>query len=166
MNKKEIVSVYSNLTDTTKFCTGIVLGISEEHLLIAHVTPKGMYDGIMLKKLENIYRVDFGGRYEEKIRRLLNNESFKNYTILNNNLMEYVLTYSKNNKLIITVEINDSNYDDVQGIVEEVADDTVLIKCVTEYGEIEGSTIICIKDITHLVCDSEDEQILKTLAKI
>lgn len=53
--------------------------ISESHFLLAHISPQGIYDGFIVKSLENVFEIKYDGKYEKKISNLyqLQNQSHK-----------------------------------------------------------------------------------------
>jgi hypothetical protein len=62
----KIVCLYSN-PYSNKFIAGFVEAISENHVVLRHLTTHGSYDGWRLVSLEDCCRIDFGGRYEETL---------------------------------------------------------------------------------------------------
>ena len=68
-------------------------------------------------------------------------------------------------KKIVTIEVLESKNDDVVGYIHEIGDDFVTIKSIDTYGSYDGDTVIKLEDITHLICDSEQEATLDKLVR-
>ena len=78
---KKIASFFCNQNDTNLHLTGYVEKFNESELLIAHVSAHGYYDGYILKHLEDIYRIDYDGEYENKIEKLYKVKNQKHSSI-------------------------------------------------------------------------------------
>lgn len=165
-NKANIIGIYSDNTSTDKFSAGYVIAVSSDDVVIAHITPNGMYDGFMLKKIEDIYRIDVDGKYETVLQKLYTEQSqfHKEFNAEYNNLTKSFLYFAAINKYVVTIELFDSGLEDVQGFIDNINEETVNIRKLNSYGEYEGNSIIFINDITFITCDSDNEHTLKILA--
>lgn len=59
LKEQKIASLYFDKEDNCAHLTGFVHGYNEEELLVAHITPRGEYDGYVLNKISNLYRIDY-----------------------------------------------------------------------------------------------------------
>ena len=75
------------------------------------------------------------------------------------------MSYAQENTLLISAELLDSGYDDVQGLVLGIEDDTLTVKEFDEFGDEDSTCIVDIKNITLMECDSDDEAALRLLVK-
>lgn len=77
-NEKEILSLYTNKEDTERFSVGYILGLCEKYCIIALISPSGLYDGYRVIDINEIYKIEYGGDYEKKLKKL--------YDIKNNHI--------------------------------------------------------------------------------
>lgn len=157
--KNEAVSIYSNFENTLAHLTGYVLKATEDYVLIAHITEHGFYDGYILKRSEDIYRVDHGGLYEWKITALyhLRNQKHDLFTQseLKNPLNIRFLQCAKENNKIISVEYGDTV---ISGFVSDYDENKLFVSIVDEYGNKNGNTIIYLDTIQTIALDTDTEQ--------
>ena len=165
--KNQPISIYTDKDNTEKFAFGFVQGISDDCLLIASITKYGLYDGYVIKKLEDIYRLEVDDKYGKKLRKLylLHKQKHSKIDLASKNIVCDLLQHAYKNRLIVTLELHDSNYDDLQGFVMEIPSDLIVIKQLDSYGNNDGTSMISLEDITHIACDSENEMTLKLLAE-
>ena len=158
--KHETVSIYSNFENTLLHLTGYVLKVTEDYVLIAHITEHGFYDGYILKRLEDIYRVDQGGLYECKITTLyhLRNQKHDLFTLLESTtplkLNIQFLQCAKENNKIISVEYGDTV---ISGFVD-YNENKLFVSIVDEYGNKNGNAIIYLDTIQTIALDTDTEQ--------
>lgn len=135
-----------------------------QEVLIHHISPFGLYDGYVVKKIDSVYRIVKDGQYEKKISKLysLRNQNHGIISIVNNRIMYSLLEHAFLEKLVITVQLFDSGFSDIQGIVLENGN-TILIDQYDEYGQKNGNTAINLNDISELRCDTDEEATLKLL---
>ena len=159
--KHETVSIYSNLENTFAHLTGYVLKVTEDYVLIAHITEHGFYDGYILKRLEDIYRVDHGGLYEWKISTLyhLRNQKHDLFTQSESTtplkLNIQFLQCAKENNKIISVEYGDTV---ISGFVSDYNENKLFMSIVDEYGNKNGNAIIYLDTIQTIALDTDTEQ--------
>lgn len=163
--EKKIVSFFTNEEETGKFSTGFIGGIFQKEIIINHITPCGHYDGYFVKRIDNILKVEFETLYTnkiEKLYRLRNSTHDKTEKVTDNGFLDIII-FSKENNKIISVELLESGVNNAVGYVESFSNEFVSIKQVNEYGDYDGLCLIKLDDITHLVCDSEEENSLDLL---
>ncbi len=162
--KHTAVSVYSDREEADRFSVGYVLGVSDEELLLALISPAGRYDGYSLLKLNQIYRVNECGLYEQKIVGLYEKEQIKHalFPIDESNLMGSILAFSKQKGYIVRLELLDGE-DSVQGFYDDKSGNVISVYSVTDFGERDGKAHLYTDDISWIVCDGEEEQTVKRL---
>ena len=162
--EKKVVSIYTNLDDTNSHLTGYVVGFNNHEVLIAHISAHGLYDGFILKCIDDIYRIDYSSEYEQKIENLYKHkkQTHPNMELLNlkRDLFCALLDYAQDNELVITFEFED-NY--LSGFVEYYTDKTVNLKVISDYGYDNGISIIDIDKVLTVSVDTDDEQDIKML---
>lgn len=161
---KELVCVYSDTTDPESFSAGYITGVTDENMIIFHLTPKGKYDGYILLSIDNIFLMEYNTKYSKKLQKISD-------SLLNNDIVYFesddlklsLLEYARENNFIIEVQLINSGINDVIGKVAIVEDGLVKIDRYNEYGESDGQAVFNISNITRLVCDSEEDQILNEI---
>ncbi len=166
-NTKNIVSIFDDYENTDKFSAGFIVDISDDHILLEHVSPYGLYDGFMVKEIKNVYRITYCGKYERKLDYLykVQKQSHSKIKSLSDSVLMNLLLHAQNNKLVTTVELFDSELEDIQGYVSNISEELIVFDTVDDYGKIDGKSIIKINDITYLTCDSDKEMSIKLLSK-
>lgn len=100
-------SVYYDTENRGKHFTGYIVGHDNEHLLIAHISAHGLYDGFILKRIEDIYRIDYDGSYEKKIDTLyrVKQQSHPDAAEItkSDSILKNALCYARDHKLIVSV---------------------------------------------------------------
>ncbi len=166
LKSKEMLQIYTNFGDTQKFSVGFVYALTSTEILIAHVTPYGKYDGYIVKQLKDIYRIETQSKYINKLKKLYSHEK-KEHTVIeqtHNSLVSDLLSFAYHNQKIVSLELLESDNDDIIGFVDSLQSGLARISTIDEYGKSDGVSFIKTDDITHAVCDSENEIALKTLA--
>lgn len=168
VNKQEIISIYTDEEKTNKFIAGYLLAVDEQYFLLASITPQGLYDGYILKTLDSILCIHSNGKYEKKLSYLLSDKYKPHNTqywasIESNNILEEFLEFIKENNFVCSIEICNSGYNDIIGFIDSFNDVTCSVNTITEYGEDDGKSMIQIRDITLIGCDSDEEQTIKYL---
>lgn len=161
MKENRVASFYFNKEDHCKHNTGFVIACNEDEFLVAHINARGEYDGFIRNRLEDVYRIEYGGDYEHKISQLyqLKNQSHPVMEIDPENLLFSLLEHAKQNQLLVTFEMEDES---VVGYVASY-DDYISLDEVDFYGRSQGKSIIDINELTVLACDGDDEQDLKLI---
>lgn len=161
LENKKVTSFYFDKEDNSRHLTGYVHCYNEYELLIAHITPRGEYDGYIWNKMEDLYRVDYDGEYEKKIERLYEIKK-QHHPAVNgdeDDIMESLLKFACENNYLVSVWLQD---DEVTGFVEEY-DDVICLKVINDNGIENGTAVIDVNEVVRVVCDTDDEQDLKIL---
>lgn len=164
-----LVSIYTDRDDMDRFSCGYIEDIDDEFVYINHVTSSGENDGIVVRKNAEILKIEYEGEYERRIERLykLKEQEHKKYLNSNSNCkIRSLLSYAKDNGLIITVAIGDSDeYTETTGLIEKLQEGKIFISQISFYGESVGMSIIKEEDIYKINCDTQDEEDILLLLK-
>lgn len=154
------VAVYGNLSDTSKFMFGQLLCVNEDRFAMLLISPNGNYDGIVVDDIDDIFRIDSHGHYHEKMAKLsgLCIESLKIPCIDPSCIDLSILSFAKETRSLVSIELRDSGIVDVVGFIENVADEVCQIHVVDEYGYDDGCTFVDMSSISQIALGSEDEQ--------
>ena len=165
-NEGKIASIYWN-DDLDHFSSGFVCAVEDDLVLLAHVAPLGEYDGFRVCTLKGVYKVKWGGRYENKVQTLYKLKHQRHPDVsITGSLMADLLLYAKEKSLFISAELLNSTYDDIKGQVLDMDGDTLKIHLFDEYGHDDGTCVAQLEDITVLVCDSDEEAAQKLLVNV
>lgn len=162
---KKLVSVFSDPHNTDKFAAGFALQLSNSHLLLGDIDPYGRYDGFSVWALDSIYMLEVDTLYHQKLSLLYQLQSSERHEVVfdSDDLLAELLNMARNQKHIVTIELCDSDLDDVQGFVASVREDVVSIHMVTRFGAPNGTCYLKKSDITHIRCHSSEEAAMKLL---
>lgn len=137
---------------------GVVLGVDDEAVLIAHITSCGLYDGYVIRPLVGLESITYGGEYENKIELLYTLRQQRHETIcLNNNIYDDVLCYAHERELIVTAE---SNGEAITGFLEFWDDCVIRFRVLDQYAKENGCALIFKSAIDLLAVDTDYEQAL------
>ena len=148
---------------------GFVLAISENHVVIESISPRGECDGWILRELDDLCRIDHSGRYEEKLlsfHQMRGGEHARDFlpaTDFNSDLK--VETFVAAQQHDYAVRIHTGGDDDVEGFVKDVDTNTVSIEKLDEYGQNDGDCTFDMESIEGIYIGDDDLQDLKLLAR-
>ena len=165
---QSLVAIYTNVDSPRAFLAGWVEAVSQEHVVLRHLSPEGRYDGYVLKYVDSIFRVDAEGRYIERLQFLYNarNQEFPSRLIGevadDANLIPEMLLSAQRENLMVSIEVA---ADDMEhGVVRDVGFDTVLLEVYDYFGAIDREATIHLEAISEVRVDSERLQSLKMLS--
>lgn len=154
-----VVSVFIDLDDKEKHETGFIIGYDDQYALIAHINPRGEYDGFVVNYLNDIYRIDFNGLYELKISNLyrINNQNHPTieFDSKSDSILKKMIDYSIKHRTIVTIQMDDVF---ITGFVTSIFKETVLIDVIDDNGVLNGKTSLDISYIDALSVDTDYEQ--------
>lgn len=162
-----IVSLYTDPDDAKHCYTGFIVDWDNEHVLLAHISWRGLYDGYYLRRIDDILYMEVNGEYEEKIHKLYRRKKQshkKLYLKQENTLLDSILKYSCKKKLFISVDLSEDGEHSLTGTILETGD-ILCIQKYTYYGEKDSLAYIKKEDIYTLSIDTEQEQDLQLLSQ-
>lgn len=165
---KKLASIYINNDEPTKFYYGTVLALNDEEIAIDMLLCDGGNDGIVVNKVDKVYRVETDGQYDAKMKKLcmLNPYHLFKGNLDNDNITLSLLLIAQETAEIVSIELLYSGYDDVVGFIEQIENGQCKIKKIDEYGYEDGYAYVDIKDITQVTYQSEYEKRIKNLWKL
>ncbi len=164
---KKVASIFTDMDNTDKCSTGFIGNVSDDFVVIKHISPSGKYDGFLLKSMEKIYRVDFNGEYENRVQYLyrLQNQNHKEIAEKYSSLILDIIDFAEKNSVVISLELYNSGHDDIQGYIKDVDNERLEIRRLDDSGKEDGISMVNISDITYISCDTENEIVLDLLFK-
>jgi len=162
-NTEDFAEIYNDLGDVDVCAVAKVLYVSDDYVILANITPNGMYDGFSLMKTETIFQINLDSRYLRKIKKLYitKKQTHMKLELENKNLMEGILDFAYQNKFLILVELLGNAY--LQGIIKRKEDHILVLSIINQYGEYDGESIFKIEDITSMHIDDEERNCLRLL---
>lgn len=170
INKGYILSIFSNRNQRGRCSVGLIEQVTSQHVVMKHISVNGQYDGYILRRLEDIIRIDINGQYEKRLQTLYllqkqqHLDLFDKKVKRNGNLVKEFLTYSMGKRLVVSVCIDETEeQEDIVGWVKDMNDTEVTISKISFEGYDDGETIFDICEIIKLNCDSLEERVLGLL---
>ena len=167
-SQETIVCLYSSAY-SENFAAGFVEAVNEKHVVLRSFSTHGRYDGWLLRQLENMPRIEFGGRYEEsllflsKAREAKHPEDFlPKFETDTDLLMEFLLAAQKHEFI---VSIDTGSQSNIIGFVKTVEATTVTVSKVDNNGDMDGESVVELEAIEKVNADDEDCQDLKLMAR-
>lgn len=165
-----IVSVYSNRYEPGASSAGFIDAISEEQFVMKHVTPEGISDGYIIRRMEDVFRIDIEGEYEQRLQLLYTLQKQKHEDFINkltmqgSNLFKKTLEIAQKKNLMVTICIDETeDQDSIVGFVKNVNSKEATISRVSFNGLSDGESTFFIEDVVKINCDTVDEKLLKLL---
>ena len=143
---------------------GYIAAMDTEMIVIACISADGLYDGFVLEKIENVYRIDRDTYYEKKRGKLYSLKGSQhpklNFSEEKNLLTEF-LDYSMSQHLVITLILKSG--DSPTGYLAAYTKDAVTLHQLNKAAEDMGTTVVRIGEILSLELDQYYEQCLRLL---
>lgn len=162
---KELACFYNDYESTRTFYVGFIIAFNKTEIAIQLISVDGTDDGIIVTNINNIYRIETGGQYIDKVKKLVSFSQIPDFSAVldDNEIYKSILEFAENTKEIVSIELNSSGFNDVVGFVEDVSKDICRIKQIDEYGFDDGYSYIKIDDITEVSYSRIEEKRLLRL---
>ena len=145
INTDVIISIYSDESDPDKYVLGYILQMDDNYILINMINRYGEEDGFCIIHLDDVFIFDDDKIYSGKVLKLFNlkNQNRRYMEFPNNNVIQNLLKYAKDNKHL--VEVNEDN--SYIGFVTYFSDKTMELDLIDIYARRIG--LACI-DMSHI----------------
>lgn len=162
-----IIQCHIDCGEPDNFVVGRLVYIGEKWFLMQDISPSGRWNGLALYPLSDIVSVDEDTDYIRRTEKLLNyrQEAMSGIPLLADDPLLSLLNYSKENEMIVGIEIHESGYRDLYGFVCGVDDAVLCVRQVDEFGRDDGKSYISLDAITRCFVDDEEAKILKVLSQ-
>ncbi len=171
MKENLLVSIYTNQWKPDYFSTGFVNAISDQEVVLNHVTPDGLYDGYIVRKLGDLFRVDIGGLYEQRLYLLYTLQKQSHLKLIKKrktgdaNLFREVLLSARKQNYVVSLCIDEAETQNgITGWISEVFDNEVVIAKISYEGDNDGFSIVPMNRISKINCNTTDERVIKILS--
>jgi len=168
VGKNEVVSVFCNPDDAYKACVGYVAAVSEEYFIMKSVTVYGYADGYLLRRFDEIFRLDTNCEYEQRLKYLYNklNQLHLPLDISGENLLTDFFAHAKSNHLVVGVGVRDYSEKSISVFIKDVdcENQTLTLLDLNENGKVTGGEYLIQFDaVKRASVSSEDEIKLQVL---
>ena len=161
-----IIQCHIDKGDPDTFVVGLVAYADDNWFLMKDILPNGYWNGFALYPQTDVVSIEKSSEYLQRVATLVRyrKQSEPHIVNLSSNPPLELLAYAGNAKKIVGIEICSSGYRDVNGIVSEITNDTLVIRQLDEYGRDDGVSYISIDSITRCYLDDEESEILTILS--
>jgi hypothetical protein len=171
IGKDEIIAVFCEPNDDYSNVYGFANQIDDNYFVSNEISTRGKYDGYMLRKTEDIFRIDCGSYYEVSLRKVAKSLNIKHREIpVGNNVFMNYIRFAKDSKLVVGVCVNEYGRYDITGYIEGIDEEaetlTIQIISHNKEGAFDGFTIVAFDEVLRMCCDSEGDRFLQTLNEI
>lgn len=135
--------------------------------MLSHISSNGYYDGYILRRIEDVYRIDYDGEYECRIENLYKARG-QAHTISivkedEENLFLSALRLAKELGLVVSLVFNDACR---SGLIKHYDNDVVCLFALSDNGEKDGIAVVKASEILVVEMDTDYEQDLKLLYEL
>lgn len=164
----DFVSIYCDARRPQGAVQGFVDFVSHDSFLVRVVNSHGLYDGFAWRLVEDVFRVEIGGEYEQKVAYLFaareqNHPPFLPPLDVSSDLQRETLEAAKRHELLVRIEILEKDWRD--GWVESVDEETLCLKMVDCWGHQDGECVVDLETFAKINCDSANLQDSKLLTR-
>lgn len=159
------VSIYTDSDDPEYFSFGYIAGVDDEFVYLSHITPRGLEDGILLKRLDEVFRLEYSGEYEKRLVRLyrIKAQRHKDYLSGMETLgLHAFLLHAMQQRQVITLTLGIQS---ITGFLHSVEGDKVCLTELNADGVKLGEIILPTQHIRLVSCDSLEERDIALLYK-
>ena len=161
--KNQLVSLHSSPDDWPKCSVGYVKFLSNDYVLIKAVDKYGFDAGYELRQISEVFRVDIGGSYENRLSFLNSNQRRIPHDIeiltSEDNMLISTLLCAKSESLAVTIVGSDKG-DSISGFVSQISDRILTLKVIDDNGLEDGLSIIDLGEIASVDINTLREQSL------
>lgn len=159
-SEKSKVSIYTNTVETDKFRYGTIIAVDDKEIAFHDISPDGDDDGVSVMSVDNVFRVEVGGQYAEKMEKLCSGRELRDYELpeCDDGILMSALLYAFAEKEVVSIELVDSGCVDITGVLETIDGDECSIRQIDEYGYDDGFSFVSVSDITLLSFATDSEK--------
>ena len=157
----EYCSVYDDIDRPKRFSFGSFIAYDSIHAVLKAYLPNGDFDGFQLIPIDNIFKIERGDTYGNCMKQLIHDDDCT-ISIDRQRVCHSFIEYCNNEGKLISITVSDDEWDAV-GFIDSIAQGTITVRQVDEFGRLDGVAYIREDDITFARCMSEEEEKLSRL---
>ena len=160
MKNSELVALYSDKNNTENFMAGYICRMKDNKIMILNVGIHGEYDGFTGIYVDDIFRIETGSKYLNKIALLqdFNADEFKYDEC--DDIFYSLIKMSVEDEKIVAFANEDG--EEIRGLVIDNSE-TLNVQEIDEYGEVDGENIIKLEDVCKITVDDVECRDIKKL---
>jgi hypothetical protein len=168
IRNNKIVAIYKDIQKPDQCIVGKPEYLTKYEFLLQSISPDGFSDGYVVRKINNIWKVESDEEYPLAIEKLAKHRNtklkpfFENHSDIENVFLK-LLQLAKEKKLLVTIFQNCENDYSYTGIIKNVDKKNVKLSVYNFYGEYQEDYTINNSDISFIDCDTLYEQDIKIL---
>lgn len=153
VNTDKLISVYTDTSEPESFTLGYPLQLDDDNILINMISPFGEENGFASINLEDIFIFDDDRLYSGRILKLftIKNQERKYIESLESSVINTLLKYAQNNKLLVEVNLDD-NY---IGFVTSFSEEILELNIIDSYAQDLGMAFIDMNNINSIGCQTK-----------
>ncbi len=157
----QLVSVYCDTNCPNTHLTGFIGAIFDDDVIVRHISKEGLYDGFIMIRTSDVFRVDLGGEYENKILALYTIKK-QSHPMLSfgDSSMETLLNFCIEESLVLSLELLNCT---LTGFVLDFDETKVHLQLVDLNGRKNGETFVMCDEIVSFAADTSTEQDIRCL---
>jgi hypothetical protein len=165
---QELVSIYADPSRPGSCSVGKIYSIGKTVFAMKSMTQDGRDDGILLRKVENVFKIEGGGKYEKKIG-FLHEEQLRLVKDRTYDLKQFAdfstaLRYASKQKFVISVWMEMDDDDEYQsGYISSITTKTFKLDRLDDFGIANGFSVLKIEYIQGMDIDGSNERALNVL---
>ena len=162
----EIISVFCNPEDNYSAAVGFAAAADDDYFVLKNVSTAGTYDGYVLRKKDQIFRVDHKTAYENNLLKLYMHYGQSHVCVeIEGGLLPGFLAFAKRAHLVACIGARDYSGSSVSGFIEtiDVENEVVSLHLLNDDGAFDGYVDISFEAIVRMSVDCEKQQRLKVL---
>jgi len=162
----EIISVFCNPEDNYSAVVGFAAAADDDYFVLKHVSTAGTYDGYVLRKKDQVFRVDQKTAYENNLLKLYTSYGQSHACMgIEGGLLPGFLAFAKNGQLVAGIGARDYTGSSVSGFIEKIdaENEMVSLHLLNDNGEFDGYADISFVSIVRMSVDGEKQHRLKVL---
>lgn len=161
----ELMQCHIDPDDPETFVVGILYAYDEEWFLMKDVSSYGEENGFALYKKSDLISVEVKSDYIEKIAFLMrfNNTMWPELQVSDNNLLIQVIQLCFAKSTVVGIETYASGFRDINGIIEGIEGNIVIIRQIDEYGRYDGVSWLDTGAITRMFFNDKESTYLGIL---
>ena len=167
----KLIAIKTEIDDTDIFTAGYILEYNDEIIYLNSIDDNGLDDGVEIINVNTIYEIAVDDNYLNKLQLFVKNREkileTKDYKIKIKKSDTYFLDYLQEIKdkkqLVSFLFVYDFT---ISGFIEELDNEYINIKVVSEYGKEDGISCLQIKDIDRISVNSIYDKKIKLLYQI
>lgn len=170
LKTKELCEIYTNVANTDKFNVINIIALDQQYYIAESFDQYGKNDGFLCALVQNIIKLQTKTKYLNNINKLIiyNQQNSYNSLEFKDNLLFNFINMIKDNHRICTIELCDSDLNDIIGYIINIDNNYKNIEMIiiNYNGEEDGDAIVDISMISYISFDSLDDKKIEILSKI